>query len=103
MSAEVERIFSSAKRLVTPDRNRLNDETMEVLELLKYLGKWCDHTVQAQVAIMIINTFNKHYKNRNCLIGQAASLETVHSIETELFQELRTMSGRLSDQMSRLP
>jgi hypothetical protein len=36
MSVEVERVFSSAKRLVTPDRNRLTDETIEMLELLKY-------------------------------------------------------------------
>jgi hypothetical protein len=36
MSAEVERVFSSAKRLVTPDRNRLSDETIEILQLLKY-------------------------------------------------------------------
>lgn len=36
VSAEVERVFSSAKRLITPDRNRLNDETIEYLELLRY-------------------------------------------------------------------
>ena len=36
MSAEVERVFSSAKRLVTADRNRLQDNTIEVLQLLKY-------------------------------------------------------------------
>jgi hypothetical protein len=36
MSAKVERVVSSAKRLVTPDRNRLSDETIEILQLLKY-------------------------------------------------------------------
>ena len=36
MSAEVERVFSTAKRLVTVDRNRLNDELMETLSLLRY-------------------------------------------------------------------
>jgi hypothetical protein len=36
MSAEVERVFSSAKRLIGPDRMRLNDDTIEYLELLKY-------------------------------------------------------------------
>jgi hypothetical protein len=45
MSAEVERVFSSAKRLVTADRNRLSDESIEVLELLKY---WWDHEVIPQ-------------------------------------------------------
>jgi hypothetical protein len=36
MSVEVKRVFSLAKRLVTPDRNRLTDETIEMLELIKY-------------------------------------------------------------------
>ena len=36
MSAEVERVFSSVKRLVTADRNRLQDTTIEMLALLKY-------------------------------------------------------------------
>jgi hAT family C-terminal dimerisation region len=36
MSAEVERVFSSAKRLIGPDQMRLNDDTIEYLELLKY-------------------------------------------------------------------
>lgn len=36
MSAEVERVFSSAKRLITSDRNRLSDKTIEILQLLKY-------------------------------------------------------------------
>jgi hypothetical protein len=36
MSAEVERVFSSTKRLITPDRNRLSDEAIEILQLLKY-------------------------------------------------------------------
>jgi hypothetical protein len=40
MSTEVERVFSSAKRLVTADRNRLQDNTIEVLQLLKYW--WAD-------------------------------------------------------------
>jgi len=35
MSAEVERVFSQAKRLIITDRNRMNDETIEVLQLLK--------------------------------------------------------------------
>jgi hypothetical protein len=35
MSAEVERIFSSAKRTISPDRHRLSDETIEQLELLR--------------------------------------------------------------------
>jgi hypothetical protein len=36
MSAEVERLFSSAKRLLTADRNRLLPDTIETLELLRY-------------------------------------------------------------------
>lgn len=35
MSAEVERIFSSAKRALTPDRNALTVESLEVYELLR--------------------------------------------------------------------
>jgi hAT family C-terminal dimerisation region len=36
MSAEVERVFSSAKLLITPQRNSLSDERIEYLELLRY-------------------------------------------------------------------
>jgi hypothetical protein len=36
MSAEVERVFSSAKLLITPQRNSLLDERIEYLELLRY-------------------------------------------------------------------
>lgn len=35
MSAEVERVFSSAKRLLTPDRNALNIESLEIYETLR--------------------------------------------------------------------
>ena len=52
MSAEVERVFSSAKRLVTPNRNRLNDETIEILQLLKY---WWDQQVIAQAMTKTLN------------------------------------------------
>lgn len=34
-SAECERIFSSAKKLVTPERNRLSDDIIEAMECLK--------------------------------------------------------------------
>jgi hypothetical protein len=34
-SCECERVFSSAKRLITPDRNSLGDELIEALECLK--------------------------------------------------------------------
>jgi hypothetical protein len=46
MSAEVERLFSSAKRLITPDRNRLTDETIEMLQLLKY---WWDNELTGPI------------------------------------------------------
>ena len=36
MSAELERVFSSAKLTTTPLWNALSDKTMEVLELLRY-------------------------------------------------------------------
>jgi hAT family C-terminal dimerisation region len=42
MSAEVERVFSSAKRLLPPDRNRLSDDTIELLQLLKH---WWKHGI----------------------------------------------------------
>ena len=35
-SAEVERVFSSAKQLLTPRRNRMKEDTIEMLELMKY-------------------------------------------------------------------
>jgi hypothetical protein len=36
MSAEIERVFSSAKKLLTPERNQMDDDTIEVNELLRY-------------------------------------------------------------------
>ena len=47
MSAEVERVFSAAKRTITSDRNRLQNETIEELELLKY---WEYHDLIAPMA-----------------------------------------------------
>jgi hypothetical protein len=35
MSAECERVFSSAKKLITPERNALADDTIEACECLK--------------------------------------------------------------------
>src|SRR5271156_1806088 len=40
MSAECERVFSSTKKLITPERNRLHVEIIEVSECLK---NWWDH------------------------------------------------------------
>ncbi len=45
MSAELERVFSSAKLTATPLRNGLSDKTMEVLELLRY---WYTRNVISQ-------------------------------------------------------
>ena len=39
MSAECERVFSSAEKLVTPERNRLAEEIIEASECLK---NWWD-------------------------------------------------------------
>jgi hAT family C-terminal dimerisation region len=36
MPAEVKRVFSSAKLLITPQRNSLSDERIKYLELLRY-------------------------------------------------------------------
>jgi hypothetical protein len=38
MSAECERVFSSTKKLITPERNRLGEETIEASECLK--NRW---------------------------------------------------------------
>lgn len=35
MSAEVERVFSSAKQLLTPGRNRTNSDSLDKYELLR--------------------------------------------------------------------
>jgi hAT family C-terminal dimerisation region len=45
MSAEIERVFNSARRLITSDRNRLNDDTIEYPEPLRY---WWNHNIIAQ-------------------------------------------------------
>ena len=42
MSAEVERVFSQARRFVTQDRNRLGDDMVEVLQCLKH---WWDSKI----------------------------------------------------------
>ena len=39
MSAELERVFSQAKRTITSDRNALDDHTIEILELMRYWWK----------------------------------------------------------------
>jgi hypothetical protein len=40
MSAECERVFSSTKKLITPERNRLTEDIIEASECLK---NWWDH------------------------------------------------------------
>jgi hypothetical protein len=45
MSAELERVFSQAKLTITPQRNRLSDHTIEVLELLRH---WWVNDIIAQ-------------------------------------------------------
>ncbi|RPA76538.1 hypothetical protein BJ508DRAFT_195605, partial [Ascobolus immersus RN42] len=35
MSSEVERVFSSTRRLITDDRNRLGDDVIKTVECLK--------------------------------------------------------------------
>jgi hypothetical protein len=50
MSAEIERVFSSAKRLITADRNHLNPETIENLSLLKY---WYRHGIVKDRSVVL--------------------------------------------------
>jgi hypothetical protein len=45
MSAECERIFSSAKKLVSPERNRLHEQIIEASECLK---NWWDRELIVQ-------------------------------------------------------
>lgn len=42
MSAEIERVFSQAKRLITVDRNRLSNDMIEASVCMKH---WLDHEV----------------------------------------------------------
>ena len=45
MSAEVERVFSSAKKLLTPERNALSVESLEIYEVLR---NWWLHDIVLQ-------------------------------------------------------
>ena len=45
MSAECERVFSSTKKLITPERNRLTEDIIEASECLK---NWWDHGLIVQ-------------------------------------------------------
>jgi hAT family C-terminal dimerisation region len=45
MSAEYERVFSSIKKLITPERNRLNKQSIEASE---YLKNWWDRGLITQ-------------------------------------------------------
>jgi hypothetical protein len=47
MSAEVERVFSSAKRLLTSDRNRMNEDSIEETQLLKHW--WSNELILKQL------------------------------------------------------
>lgn len=46
MSTELERVFSQAKLTLTPQRNRLTDQTIELLELLRYW--WVNNIITQQ-------------------------------------------------------
>jgi hypothetical protein len=58
MSAEVERVFSSAKRLITPDPNRLGSDTIEAVELLK--DWWMNDIVMPSRRMKANNTINRN-------------------------------------------
>jgi hypothetical protein len=46
MSAECERVFSSTKKLITPERNRLAEDIIEASECLK---NWWDNELIQQL------------------------------------------------------
>jgi hypothetical protein len=50
MSSEIERIFSTTKRLIIADRNQLNPETIEHLTLLKY---WYQNDIVKEKSIAL--------------------------------------------------
>src|SRR5947199_8712524 len=47
MSAECERVFSSAKKLITPERNQLEEDIIEACECLK--AWWRNSLIEQQV------------------------------------------------------
>ena len=55
MSAECERVFSSTKRLITPDRNALAEDIIEAYECLK--AWWKNSLIEQQEG-------HVHYKNK---------------------------------------
>ena len=46
MSAECERVFSSAKKLITPERNQLGEDIIETCECLK--AWWRNNLIEQQ-------------------------------------------------------
>jgi hAT family C-terminal dimerisation region len=46
MSAECERVFSSAKKLITPERNQLGEDIIEACECLK--AWWRNSLIEQQ-------------------------------------------------------
>lgn len=52
MSAEVERVFSSAKKLLTPERNALTPEHLEIYEVLR---NWWLRDIVLQSAADVIS------------------------------------------------
>jgi hypothetical protein len=79
MSAEVERVFCSARRLVTADRNRLQDTTIEMLALLKY---WWSNGILEQEGGR--RQPNQHQaQGRYCLIGKGLVAQQCNYFATE--------------------
>jgi hypothetical protein len=64
MSAECERIFSSAKHLITDSRNRLNPEIIEANECLKHwFGKPEEQESDSEVAEEVVEKSSKNESN----------------------------------------
>ena len=68
MSAEVERVFSSAKRLISADRNHLNPETIENLSLLKY---WYRHGIVRERSVALEAIKSKTFRLREAPEGNS--------------------------------
>jgi hAT family C-terminal dimerisation region len=53
MSTECERVFSSAKKLITPERNQLEEDIIEACECLK---AWWRNSLEQQSVVLITCT-----------------------------------------------
>jgi hypothetical protein len=84
MSTECERVFSSAKKLITPERNQLGEDIIEACECLKGWGK--NSLVEQQFG---------HFKKQK----QKAAARLLASVQDTSRKVYR---GRIDDRCQRL-